>query len=164
MLIGYDTCFLLRIKDLNLSIGLDFRPILNHFRWITTAALKKEFEYYGLDQFISTDQIFIPLSISERETMIERYQLQSFDYADQDLVILGKRDNILIVTDDRDLSFQCKALRIPTFFTWTFLLQWVRTDLISKHQFSKCLKYWDQEKRYDKNTLKFMKSELDSIT
>lgn len=160
MLLAFDTCSLLRVQNIFKTIDIDLRLILKEFRLVITKELKKEYSNYKLEKFFSFNYIFIPLSVEERNTKISKYLLESFDSADQDLIIIGIRDKVTIVTDDRDLFDQGLILNIPTFQLWSFLMSLVRDGLLSKNQFHKCWKLWENEKRYSKTTLKLMKKTL----
>ncbi len=51
----------------------------------------------------------------KNQTAQSKTMVDSFDSADQDLVIIGLRDGITIVTDDRDLFNQDTILKLPAF-------------------------------------------------
>lgn len=160
MLISFDTCSLLRIQNIFNTVDIDLRVILKEFRLVITEELRKEYAHYKLEEFFPFAYIFIPLSPDERKPYISKYLLESFDAADQDLIIIGIRDKITLVTDDRDLFDQGLVLQIPTFQLWSFLMSLVREGLLTKNQFHKCWKLWENEKRYSKTTLKMMKKTL----
>lgn len=163
MLLAFDTCSFLRIRDIFRKAKIDLRPILKDFRIVITEELKKEYANYNLEKFINFNFIFIPLTESERSLKISKYLLNSFDSADQDLAIIGLRDGITIVTDDRDLFNQSKILKIPVFQLWAFFLRLVKENQLTKNQFHKCWKLWEAGKRYDKSTLKLMKKALNLL-
>lgn len=163
MLLALDTCSLLRIRDIFRKVKIDFRPILKDFRIVITKELKDEFSNYNLENFFNFNFIFIPLTASERSSKISKYVLDSFDSADQDLIIIGLRDEITIITDDRDLFNQNTILNIPTFQLWSFFLRLVKENQLTKNEFHKCWKLWEAGKRYDKPTLKMMKNALQLI-
>jgi hypothetical protein len=160
MLLAFDTCSFLRIQNIYQKLNLDIRPVLNDFRIVVTDELKKEYTNFRLDKFFKNDFIEIPLSESERNAKISKYLLESFDSADQDLAIIGLRDEVTIVTDDRDLFYQCTFLKIPTFQLWSYCIDLVKENLLTKNEFHKCWKLWEAEKRYPKTILKLMKKEL----
>ncbi len=163
MLLSIDTCSWLRIRHIHAKIGIDFRPILEDFRLVTTAELQKEQKNYGLDAFITLDFISIPLRETERVLWVSKLVLESFDPADQDIAILGHRDGITAVTDDRDLFNQCELLGIPAFQLWSFALALVKEGLLTKNEFARCRKLWVTAGRYDLKTLKLMASALQKL-
>ncbi|QEE14804.1 hypothetical protein DSAG12_00621 [Promethearchaeum syntrophicum] len=160
MLLSFDTCSFLRIQHIFNTIDIDLRSILKEFRLVITEELRKEYLNYKLEKFFAFNYIFIPLSAEERKTYISKYLLESFDSADQDLIIVGLRDKLTIVTDDRDLFNQCSILNIPTFQLWSFCISLVKDGQLSKNQIHKCWKLWEEEKRYSKTTLKLIKKTL----
>ena len=160
MLLALDNCSLLRIRDIFRKAKIDLRPILKDFRIVITEELKEEFSNYNLENFFNFNFIFIPLTSSERSSKISKYMLDSFDSADQDLVIIGLRDEITIITDDRDLFNQSTILKIPIFQLLSFFLRLVKENQLTKNEFHKCWKLWEAGKRYDKTTLKLMKKAL----
>jgi len=163
MLISFDTCSFLRIRNIFHEIHIDLHPILKNFRIVSTDELNNEYSNYDLESFFNFQFIFIPLTTSERNSAISKFLLESFDSADQDLVIIGLRDKITIVTDDRDLFYQSTMLKIPTFQLWSFCLRLVKDEQLTKNEFYKCWKLWETGKRYDKQTLKLMKKALQLI-
>ena len=163
MLLAFDTCSLLRIRDIFRKVKIDLRPIMKDFRIVFTEELKKEYSNYNLENFFNFNFIFIPLTTSERTSKISKYLLDSFDFADQDLVIVGLRDGITIVTDDRDLFNQSTILKIPTFQLWSFFLRLVKENQLTKNEFHKCWKLWEAGRRYDKPTLELIKKALQLI-
>lgn len=165
MLLAFDTCSLLRIRDILRNVKIDLRPILKDFRIVITEELKNEYSNYNLENFINfnVNFIFIPLTASERSSKISKYLLDSFDSADQDLVIISLRDGVTIVTDDRDLFNQSTILKKPAFQLWSFLLRLVKENQLTKNEFHKCWKLWEAGKRYDKATLKLMKKALNLL-
>ena len=163
MLIAFDTCSILRIQRIFHTTDIDLRPILEKFRIVITEELQIEYSNYKLEKFLTFEPIFLPLSQTERDTAISKYILESFDAADQDLIVIGMRDDVTIVTDDRDLFYQNTMLKIPTFQLWAFCLALVRDEQLTKNDFHKCWKIWEKEKRYDKITLKLMKKTLASL-
>ncbi|MCF2141331.1 MAG: hypothetical protein K9W44_14830 [Candidatus Lokiarchaeota archaeon] len=164
MMLALDTCSSLRIRNIFHKTSIDLRPILGKFRLVITKKLLLEYKNYKLDLFFPSNFIFIPLSANERKAVISKYFLESiletFDSADQDLVIIGLRDHVTLITDDRALFYQSTMLKIPTFQLWSFCLKLVKDGLLSKNDFNKCWKLWQVEKRYSKKTLKLMKSVL----
>ena len=165
MLLAFDTCSLLRIRDIFRKVKIDFRPILKDFRIVITEELKNEYSNYNLENFINfnVNFIFIPLTELERSSKISKYLLNSFDSADQDLAIISLRDEVTIITDDRDLFNQSKILKRPAFQLWSFLLRLVKENQLTKNEFHKCWKLWETGKRYDKQTLKLMKKALNLL-
>ena len=166
MLLAFDTCSFLRIRDIFRKAKIDLRPILKDFRIVITEELKTEYTNYNLENFLNNinfNFIFIPLTVPERSSKISKYLLDSFDSADQDLVIIGLRDGITIVTDDRDLFNQSIILKLPTFQLWSFFLRLVKENQLTKNEFHKCWKLWEAGKRYDKHTLKLMKKTLNLL-
>ncbi|WP_457556465.1 hypothetical protein [Candidatus Harpocratesius sp.] len=163
MLLSFDTCSLLRIRNIFNKLHVDLRPILEDFRIVWTNELMNEYSNYNLENFFNFPFIFIPLTEEERNSKISKYLLEPFDSADQDLVIIGLRDKVTIVTDDRDLFYQSTILKIPTFQLWSFCLRLVKENQLTKNKFHKCWKLWEIEKRYDKSTLKLMKKALQLI-
>lgn len=139
------------------------RNIIYRFKWIVTEALEFEYVNYQLDDFFDINGIFVPLAKDERTSFIDKYLLQSFDSADQDLLLLGLRDDIVIVTDDRDLFLQGSALNLQIFFLWTFMFKLVDTQLLTKKNLHNCCKLWEKDRRYSKKTLKFIKKKIDLI-
>ncbi len=163
MYIAFDTCVLRRIRDIFERIHLDLRDILYQFKWIFTDELEIEYKNYQLDDFFEITGIYVPLSESERISFIDKYLLDTFDPADQDLLLLGLRDEIVIVTDDRDLFLQGSALNLQIFFLWTFMFKLVDTKLLTKNNLHKCYKVWEKDRRYSKQTLKFIKRKIDLL-
>ena len=113
-----------------------------------------------MENLIKINFIFIPLTTTERSAKISKNLLESFDSADPNLVIIGVRDNVTIVSDDRDLFYQSTILKIPTFQLWSFCIRLVKDNQMTKNQFHRCWKLWETEKKYRKTTLKLMKKSL----
>lgn len=160
MFLAIDTCAWIRIYDHFLNIKIDFRPILQKFRLITTEFLQQEQQHDHLGEFIILNQILVPFTPEERSKYSSKYILEEFDDADQDLFIVGRRDGSTILTDDRDLFNMCKAFHIPVIQFWAFSLRLVKEDLLTKNQFHQCWKAWEKDKRYSKKTLKLLKARL----
>lgn len=163
MQITFDTCFLLRIQEIDRELQLNIENLLKCFIWVYSDEIKKEYKRQNVDVLLPKEAIYIPLTEKEWGEYQQRYPLENFDLADQEIVILGLRDGIMIVTGDRDLFFLLEALQISSVQIWAFLLKLVEGAQLSKNEMAKIIRYWEKNQTYSKQTIKLMKSILQNI-
>ncbi len=156
MLLFFDTCALLDINSLIEQEKIDFTELLTPFRLGISHELDKEYENYHLKSLLQID-FTINIRPEERTTYANKYLLTHLDAADQELFITGLRDASIIISNDRDLILQCQAYQIECHTLWSFLVALVRSNLMPKKTFYKCLHHWQITKRYSKVVLKKIK-------
>lgn len=151
-----DTCFWNHVKEIKDYLSIDLRIQISEIKWGTTNAVEEELIHHKLDSFVPKDQMFkIPVSESEITYFEKKYpSLNEFDYADQTLIVVGKRDNAIILTDDGDLFIQCQALNISVLLLPQFLLFLVRKSILKKNEAHRCIRFWEENGRYKARDLK----------
>lgn len=169
MIFLMDTCFALHVQELFNAKIFDFRKILTENFVGITESVKKEFIYYTLDTFLPfSDLIIIPINNVEFDETIHKYpDILELDRADQTLWYLGiaqKQEEYVILTDDGALFSECfistiSALRLPD-----FVLMLVNQSKIKKNIAAKCIKYWESQKRYTTQDLKYWINILQQIS
>ena len=151
-----DTCFWSHTKEIYDSLSLDIRLLLSEFKWGMTNAVEQEIIYHKLDKFLPNDQMLkIPITESEIDHFIGKYpSLSEFDLADQTLIVVGKRDEGIILTDDGDLFVQCQIFNIKALLLPQFLLFLVQNGNLKKTEVYRCIRFWEQKHRYKVRDLK----------
>ncbi|MCF2141076.1 MAG: hypothetical protein K9W44_13540 [Candidatus Lokiarchaeota archaeon] len=164
MQITFDTCFLLRIQEIDQILNLKLKELFADFIWVYSDELLLEYKRQQIEKFLPKDAIYIPLTKKEWNYYQSKYPLESFDLADQEIVILGLRDGITTVTGDRDLFHLIHALKLPVIQIWAFLLKLVDNKMLSKNNMAKIINYWVKSHQYSKGTIKLMKNILQKIS
>ena len=85
------------------------------------------------------------------------------DLADQSIWIAGymdKKNEYLILTDDGELLLECQISNINAMRLPSFLIFLCKSDILSKNQVIKCIKYWEKKGRFGKKDLKKWREEL----
>ncbi len=164
-IIFFDTCALLEMREITHLYGIpDFRLIMTKFKWGITEELKKEYCNYKLDEFIAfKGGYLVPISLDKKAEFISNYILESIDKADQDLLFLAYQDKTIIISNDTDVMFPAESLGLNALYFWEFCIQLVKTNLLSKNEYLKCWKFWEQRKRYKKSRLKKMKEAINFL-
>ncbi len=164
-IVFFDTCALLEMREITRLYGNpDFRLIMGAFKWGMTEELKEEYSNYNLDKFIHLKEGYlVPISAVKKEKFISKYVLESIDKADQDLLFLSHQDKMTIISNDADVMIPAESLGLNAFFFWEFCIQLVKVRILSKNDYLKCWKYWEQRKRYKKSRLKKMKEAINLL-
>ena len=164
-IIFFDTCALLEMREITQLHGNpDFRLIINEFKWGMTEELKKEYCNFKVDEFIDlAPDNFLRISSDKKSKFISKYVLESIDKADQDLLFLAYQDKATIISNDSDVMFPADSLGLNAMYFWEFCIQLVKNNRLSKNDYLKCWKYWEQRKRYKKSRLKKMKEAINNL-
>ena len=161
----FDTCALLEMREITQLYGNpDFRLIMSEFKWGMTEELKEEYCNYRLDEFFSLKEGYIvPISAVKKAQFISKFVLGSIDKADQDLLFLSHQDKATIISNDSDVMIPAESLGLNALFFWEFCIQLVKINLLSKNDYLKCWKFWEQRKRYTKARLKTMREAINFL-
>jgi len=161
-----DTCSWNRIKDLSDSKIFDLRPIIAQFQCGITEEVQKELEYYHLTSFVGEESTeIIPISSRELNIFRTKYPfLTSLDLADQTLIIVGLRDESVIITEDGELFMGCIGMKVNALRLPMLLLMLTRDGIIPKNQCARIIRYWEEQCRYKQKDIKLWKSELQKIS
>ena len=164
-IIFFDTCALLEMREITQLHGnLDFRLIITEFKWGMTEELKIEYYNFKLDEFIDFKKGYlVPISSDKKAKFISKYFLESIDKADQDLLFLAYQDKAIIISNDTDVMFLADSLSLNAMYFWEFCIQLVKANFLSKNEYLKCWKFWEQRKRYKKSRLKKMKEAINLL-
>ncbi|NMC05827.1 MAG: hypothetical protein GYA24_11475 [Candidatus Lokiarchaeota archaeon] len=166
MLLLIDTCFWNHCKEIQEAHVWDFRDLLPRFRWGYTSAVLEEIKHYYLDNFVPVDNaMLVPASSNEIDSL-KRFDpvISEFDLADQSLLVAGRRERGLVLTDDGPLELECMALDITTFRLPGFMLKLIQDDLLEKTIFNRCWRLWEKTGRYRKVDLKKWHAVVQEIT
>jgi rRNA-processing protein FCF1 len=151
-----DTCFWSHLKELEIRTNVNLRELINQFRWGFPQSVIEELSARSILEWINLEEAYIyPLSKKEQEIAIKKYPfLKDFDYADQEVIFIAKRDNSIILTDDGGLastalSMGIDFLRVPDFILFLF-----QNSFIDKHIYSHIFKQISKMKRYKEKELK----------
>lgn len=146
----------MHLKELYESLKLDLRPLFSDFRWGITAEIEKELEHYQLGSFFSWRQGYqVPVSEQEIDHFQQMFPtIKEYDLADQTLLIVGKRDHAIILTDDGGLYLECQAMGIRTLLLAQFLLALARDGALEKSEVYRALRFWESVGRYPKREIK----------
>ncbi|MEX2717242.1 MAG: hypothetical protein Q6353_004975 [Candidatus Sigynarchaeum springense] len=156
ILLLIDTCFWNHCKEVQEAGIWDARDLLPKFRWGYTSAILEEIKHHKLDDFVPVDRaMLVPANADEIDTL-KRFDpvISEFDLADQSLLVAGRRERGLVLTDDGPLELECMALDIATFRLPTFMLKLIQDGLLNKTIFNRCWRLWDEARRYRKVDLK----------
>ncbi len=158
----FDICVILEMREIFYQFSeIDFRLLINEFRWGITKELQSEYSSFGLDEFLDFKAAYsIPITEENKAEFASKYMLASIDKADQDLIFLAFHDNAMIISNDTDVMFPCENLHLNALFFWEFCIQLVKNDILSKNEYIRCWKYWEQRKKYSKARLKKMKEAI----
>ncbi|MHA1611749.1 MAG: hypothetical protein ACTSYU_06835 [Promethearchaeota archaeon] len=164
-IVFFDTCALLEMREITrLYDNPDFRLIMGEFKWGLTEELREEYCNYKLDEFFHLKEGYlVPISAVKKGKFISNFVLESIDKADQDLLFLSNQDKSIIISNDSDVMIPAESLGLNAFFFWEFCIHLVKINLLSKKEYQKCWKYWEQRKRYTKARLKKMKTAINFI-
>jgi hypothetical protein len=165
MIFLIDTCFWNHCKELHEASIWDFRDLLPRFRWGYTSAVLDEIHHHQLDDYVPVDSAMVVPANAAELTSLRRFDpiVAEFDPADQSLMVAGRRERGLVLTDDAPLELECMALGIASFRLPAFLLQLICDDFLKKTIFSRCLRLWDETGRYRKIDLKKWRNAFDSL-
>lgn len=161
-----DTCFWNHVKEIFDSLSIDLRIPLFEIKCGMTKAVEEEIIFHRLDSFVPINQMFkIPVSEQEINDFLRKYpSLSEFDYPDQTLIVVGRRDNAIILTDDGELFIQCQALNIYVLLLPQFLLFLVNKSIFKKTEVYRCIRFWEENGRYKARDLKKWSKILAEIT
>ena len=164
-IIFFDTCALLEMREITQLYGdPDFRLIITDFNWGMTEDLKKEYCNFELDKFFDLKKgYFAPISSDKKAKFVSKYVLESIDKADQDLLFVAFQDKATIISNDTGVMFPAESLGLNAMFFWEFCIQLVKNNQLSKNDYLKCWKFWEQRKRYKKSRLKKMKEAINLL-
>jgi hypothetical protein len=165
VLLLIDTCFWNHSKEVQEAGIWDLRDLLPKFRWGYTNAVLEEIQHHKLDSFVPVGRaMLIPANADEIDSL-KRFDpvLSEFDLADQSLLVAGRREQGLVLTDDGPLELECIALGIATFRLPGFMLKLIQDDLLKKTVFNRCLRLWEEAGRYRKIDMKKWYAALQSI-
>jgi len=164
-IIFFDTCALLEMREITQLYGNpDFRLILADLNWGMTEELKREYCNFKLDRFFDLKKCyFVPISSDKKAKFVLKYVFESIDKADQDLLFLAHQDKATIISNDTDVMFPAESLGLNAMYFWEFCIQLVKVRILSKNDYLKCWKFWEQRKRYKKSRLKKMKEAINLL-
>jgi hypothetical protein len=165
VLLLIDTCFWNHCMEVQEASIWDFRELLPRFRWGHTSAVLEEIKHHKLDSFVPVDRaMLIPANADEIDSL-KRFDpvLSEFDLADQSLLVAGRREQGLVLTDDGPLELECMALDVAAFRLPGFMLKLIQDGLLNKTIFNKCWRFWEETGRYRKPDLKKWHAALQSI-
>ena len=165
VLLLIDTCFWNHCKEVQEAGIWDLRDLLPRFRWGYTSAVLEEIKHYGLDGFVPIDRAMLIPATADEIDSLKRFDpvLSEFDLADQSLLVAGRREKGLVLTDDGPLELECMALDVATFRLPAFMLKLIQDGFLDKTILSRCLRSWEQTGRYRKVDLKKWHAALQAI-
>jgi hypothetical protein len=165
VLLLIDTCFWNHSKEVHEAGIWDFREMLPRFRWGYTSAVLEEIKHHKLDSFVPVGRAMLIPATADEIDSLKRFDpvLSEFDFADQSLLVAGRREQGLVLTDDGPLELECIALDIATFRLPGFMLKLVQDGLLIKTIFNRCLRLWEETGRYRKGDMKKWHAALQRI-
>lgn len=160
----FDTCFWTHAKIVSDNKIFDFRILIDIYQFGYTPQVKKELDYYLPDYLDFTNFYSKPVSHQDfKEFQIKNPLLDTFDLADQSLIIIGLKYNDMILSDDRELIAECQNNHIKAFHLVDFSLLLVQENIITKNQAHKIIKCILDHKIIPKRHYKLLLMKLNKI-
>lgn len=160
-----DTCTWMHLFELYVEKQYDFRGLLSDFKWGLTEEVKEEIIHFQIDEYVKLDEAYVfPITLIEFEQFQKMYpSIVELDKADQTLLLIGKREEQPIITDDTDLFLEAKSMGLECYLLPLFILKMVEQAIISKKDGRKILKYWEDNKNYVFSDIKKWKASLNLL-
>lgn len=133
----------------------DLRPFLDKYDWIITPQIQSELKEYQLESFLPTlGEHRIDISDEEIQQEIKSFELEeNIDWADFSCLILAKKQEAVILTDDGALFLYALYLKIPVIRLPHFLLKLVRDGILPRTDMSWILRFWENRQFYSKKEI-----------
>jgi len=160
-----DTCFWSHVKDLHENDIIDLRPVLDSLNWAITDEVSLEIDRQKLGSFFPHEHaIIIPVTNEQLENTKKQIPtIGEFDIADQTLIVVGRKDEQVVLTDDGELYMECIALGIQTMLLPQFCLSLTLNGMMDKTVVFRALRFWETTRRYSLKFIKKWKNELKEI-
>jgi hypothetical protein len=165
MLLLIDACFWSHCRELHDAKIWDLRDILQSFSWGYTKQVFQEINDHQLDDYVPDNAGMI---IEVRKVEMEQlYAMDpiaaTFDEADQSLIVIGKREDGLVLTDDWVLAEECKGLNVSALRLPEFMLNLVAIGIIEKTILYRALRFWDSKGRFQTKEIRRLKKFLQAL-
>lgn len=160
-----DICFFNHIRELSELRVYDFKPLIKQITWGYTPQLLTEYLNYDIFSYIPRkDGSLIHVTKTEIQNLEKKDPLlKMLDIADRSQLVAGKRDNVIILTDDDDLLIECIALNIPAFSLPAFCLILVENSMLTKKECYRILHYFEQNGWFAVKLIKKAKNKLQGM-